>query len=102
MAVTLNSTFPFHVSIEDCLVEGNRAQAFGGGMYLLFGAYAHHRMEMSGTRIIDNESQNGGGLSLAAVQGENAGLVWTIDDTHFEHNTASLGGGIFVHIGSEF
>ena len=103
IAINVNSTVPFHVFIEDCLIEGNKAQAFGGGLYLLFSAYAQHRMEMTGTRIIDNESRNGGGMSLAVLEGESGSLEWRIEDTHFENNLASsLGGGIFCHVGSEF
>ena len=102
VAITLNSSFPFSVSIDDCIVEENRAQAFGGGMYLLFGAYVAHTMKMNNTRFTNNKSGTGGGLSLATLEGVKDGLTWAIVDSHFENNHANLGGGIFSHSASKF
>lgn len=101
VAINLNSTFPFAVSIDDCTVEDNRAQAFGGGMYLLFGAYTSHVMNMNNTRFTNNWSGRGGGLSLAAIEGQGDDLAWAITDSKFENNQANLGGGIFIHISSK-
>ncbi len=101
LAINVNSSFPFYVSIQDCLAENNKAQAFGGGVYLLFGAYASHHMEMKGTRIVNNECEVGGGLSLAALEGVHDGLNWSITDTIIGGNRAALGGGVYMHLGSK-
>jgi len=71
-------------SIEDCVIQGNRA-AFGGGMYIGPGASPR----VTGCTFTENEADTGGGLASYYSGGQ-------VSDCTFMSNEAHHGGGMWT------
>jgi hypothetical protein len=81
------------VHLDDCVVDGNSATQFGGGLF------NKGTMTVTNSTVTDNESTDGAGLFMWMVSG--AGHVTTISNTTFSGNVASgRGGGVFANSGS--
>lgn len=104
LTVAIDSPFEFNVVISSCEVIGNTAQAFGGGIYLVFSGYNPHFTTVNNTVFIDNTSKGSGGLSLGYVEGSEGGESVKMDvyDCYFRNNSGAFGGGIYIYADSEF
>ncbi len=78
--------------VEDCIIDGNRADQFrGGGLY----AYGDARVELSRCLLSNNRCERGGALAA----GDNAKL--RVDRCMFSDNDATLGGALWVSDSAE-
>lgn len=81
--------FMASLSVTDCTISGNFADESGGAMVL----FEVPTVQIEGTTIVDNDSLDGGGLTLG-------GSVVTLTASTVQRNTASnQGGGLLLYPG---
>ena len=99
LAVIVNSTFQFNVSIADCTFEDNYASSFGSAVAIVFSGYSPHRVAVDGLTFVNNESPVTGALNLAYIEASGLGMPLEIDisNSRFLRNKARFGGGIFFY-----
>ena len=104
IAITINSTFAYNASIEDCVIENNHATSFGGGIYLGYSVYAPHATSVNRTMFVSNHCDGpSGGLQLGFVEGGvNGVLRLDIYNSEFYDNHALFGGAIQVLSNGEY
>ena len=104
LSLTVNSSFPFDANIDNCLVENNFAQLFGGGFYIAFSGYHEHLTVVNNSKFIGGHARDGGGGGLVvgfveAGRSESFSVRLEIFNSNFTENRAVFGGGIFFFAG---
>lgn len=107
LSLTVNSSFPYHANISDCLVEGNSAKSLGGGFYIAFSGYSEHLTVVRDCEFVGNKAQDigGGGLFVGFVEAgrtESFSVKLEVINSNFTENKAIFGGGIFFNAGRKF
>ena len=104
ISLTINSSFPFHANITDCLVNDSSAQSIGGGVYIAFSGYSEHLALVSNSNFVSNSVRDigGGGLFVGFVEAgrrESFSVRLQLYNCNFTKNKAVFGGGIFFNAG---
>lgn len=104
LSLTVNSSFPFHANITDCLVEDNSAQSIGGGFYIAFSGYSEHLTVVSNSEFVRNSARDigGGGFFVGFVEAgrrKRFSVRLQLYNCNFTENKAVFGGGIFFIAG---
>ena len=105
IAITINSSFAFNASIEDCVIQNSFATSFGGGIYLGYSGYAAHTTYVNRTLFMNNRCDGpSGGLQLGFIEGGANGFTVTLEvyNSEFYDNEAEFGGAIHLFSNSEF
>ena len=105
IAITINSSFTFNATIEDCVIDNNHATTFGGGLYLGYSGYAAHTTYVNKTLFMNNHCDGpSGGLQFGFIEGGGNGFTVALEvyNSEFYDNAALFGGGIHLFSNSEF
>ena len=95
VAITINTTFAFNASIEDCVIENSFATSFGGGVYLAYSGFAPHATSVNRTTFVNNRCDGpSGGLQLGFVEGSVGGLRLDVYNSEFYDNVGQFGGAM--------
>ena len=99
IAITINSSFAFNASIEDCVIHNSYATSFGGGIYLGYSGYAAHTTSVNRTIFVSNRCDGpSGGLQLGFIEGGANGFTVRLEvyNSEFYDNEAEFGGAIHM------
>ena len=97
-ALTINTTFPLNITVEDCLFEDNSAQARGGGLYLAFTGFSQHVTIVNRVTFVRNKTPGtGGGLLYGSVDGTST-ITLLAKNLTFIENEARDGGGMLIFV----
>ena len=88
------------IHVDGCTFHDNYAQAYGGGMYILYsGRNSHHTGAVSNCEFNRNTGDLGGGgfiIALASSGLVGAPHILNIKDCYFKSNRGNYGGGLFL------
>ena len=105
IAITINSSFTFNASIENCVIQSSFATSFGGGIYLVYSGYAAHTTSIDRTMFVNNRCDGpSGGLQSGFVEGGGSGFSIRLEvyNSEFYDNEAEFGGGIHLFSNCKF
>ncbi len=92
--------FNISAQISHCRFSQNKAQAYGGGMYILFnGAGSHNAMVDNNYFLSNTAISGGGGLIIVGVNRTKYDAhSFTVRKCRFESNFGAIGGGLYYSI----
>ena len=105
LAVLINSTFNFDVTITNSIVQDSQALYFGGGVILSLSGYSSHVVTIKNTQFINNVCfSTGGALVVGYLERSDSEEIrrMEIHDSLFDSNRADFGGGFFLYVDSEW
>ena len=82
-----------HVTLDGCILINNTAKQIGGGFYARVYAETNNSVIMSRSRIIGNQANVGGGISLISMQFNSVGnnRTYQLHELTLSNNKAQLG-----------
>lgn len=105
VAVYMNESYTaIHINITDCVFEGNYANVWGGGFYLITNSYpsVQHIIRVERSRFFENRANFGtGGISFSFLRGGDESRPHTavLSDCSFEGNMGASGAAFYGFIG---
>ena len=103
VAILIDSLFKFDVSVTDCLVADNSVSKSGNGIFLVFTGHSAHTVTIDNSMFLRNTGSLSGTVTLAYFEATKNGelIQMNVLNCHFEGNSASYGGGVYLYAGSE-